>query len=210
MMRVSGTALRVIPAVIALTLMSTGVGNAATALSKERSVKAVVTGLERALPDPQFYEPAQHKVSVAEVIASTRFNIPNREIEVAGSYIGQEITRGSEKACILPDPLRVEQRWIVVTGGCEAYFSKNASKIAKTRNLAIVTYASATIAKNARIVANGGSVKFSDLVTAATGELPIDYRIVVGKSSVVLSSDGTPTASATLTVSSGKVRVRIR
>lgn len=204
------TAAAMIAALTTTTLISAGSANAATPLAKERSVKALVASVQKALPDPHFYEPAQHQVSVAEAIAATGFALANSPVTVAGSYVGQQITRGGETACVLPDPLRVEQRWTVVTGSCESYLTRNATKIAKTTNLAVVTYAAATIAKNAKLIATGRSVRFADLVTAATGELPLDFRVTVTKSSVLLSSDATPTATATLTVSGGRVKVWTR
>lgn len=206
------TAAAMIAALTTSTLISTGSANAATPLAKERSVKALVATLQKALPDPQFYEPAQHQVSVAEAVTATRFTLANSPVTISGSYVGQQLTRGGETACVLPDPLRVEQRWTVVTGSCESYLTRNATKIAKARNLAIVTYAAQTIARNTRKYADafGRSARIGDLTAVAQGELPIDYRISYTKSSVILTSDTTPTATATLTVSGGRVQVRTR
>jgi hypothetical protein len=206
------TAATLIAALAATTLISAGPANAAGPLTRDRSVTALVAAVQKALPDPQFYEPAQHQVSVAEAITKTGFAITNAPVTVAGEYVGQQLTRGAESACILPNPLQVKQRWIAVSGSCEAYMSKNATKIAKTRNLATVTYAAETIAKSAKKIADTFSrpVRLADLTTALEIQVPIDYRISYTKSSVILTSDGSPTATATLTVSGGRVKIRIR
>lgn len=193
-------------------ILSPTAANAATPLRNDPSVLALVNDLQRRLPDAQFWDSEQHQSSTREAMAATKFSLPSTPIVVNGEYVGLQITRGREVACVLPNPTRVERTWTVVGSGCAVYLSKNSRAIAKANNLAIVKYQAEAIAKRAAEISSAEKhpvLLFADLVASARMELALDSTITVMRNSVVVRSTGKPSATATLTVSGGWVKTRL-
>ena len=182
----------------------------ATPLHRDRAVTALVAEVQRLLPDAEFWDGDQHRSSMLEAITATGFSIASQPVTVDGEYVGLQITRQGQTACVLPDPTKVERNWIAVSGGCETYLVKNRAAIAKATNLAAVMYPALTIAQRATEYAGSQNrgVRVADLAAMAGTVAALDFRVRVTKSSVTITSTSKPTATATLTVVRGVVKMR--
>jgi hypothetical protein len=179
-------------------------------LHRDRAVTALVAEAQRLLPDAELWDDDQHRTTTVEAVGATGFTIPSQPVVVAGAYIGLQITRQNQTACVLPDPTKVERNWIAVNGGCETYLTRNRAAIAKASSLATVIYPARTIAQRATEYAGSQNraVKVADLVTMAGTLAQLDFRVKATRTSVTVTSTSKPTATATLTVVRGVVKIR--